>query len=162
MTGAAAISTGGGEGVAHDCHDFGTERFANGFAKGRSSFVLGSFEFVGCDSKFEPSNTFEGIPTFRRAILVVSFENIVIADVRIDDGRTYYRRKAVRVINTLGVEVETDEVADQMVEHALKRAPCRSPSTAPISSEATTAYNQSKLAVPMNFGSVVQYDLNTS
>lgn len=39
-TGAAAISTGGGAGVAQDCHDFGTDRFASGLANGRSSFCL--------------------------------------------------------------------------------------------------------------------------
>jgi hypothetical protein len=38
ITGVGAIATGGGTGVAHDCHDFGTERFASGFAKGISSF----------------------------------------------------------------------------------------------------------------------------
>lgn len=45
--GGRATSIGGGGGVAHECHDLGTERFANGFAKGISSLVLGSLEFNG-------------------------------------------------------------------------------------------------------------------
>ena len=78
MTGFAAISTGGGKGVAHECHDFGTARFAKGFAKGRSSFcALGSFGLLGLDWKFDASKVFEGIPTLRIASLVVSLENMV-------------------------------------------------------------------------------------
>lgn len=38
ITGVVAMAMGGGTGVAQDCHDFGTERFARGFAKGSSSF----------------------------------------------------------------------------------------------------------------------------
>ena len=34
--GVAATSTGGGGGVCHDINDFGSVRFANGFAKGES------------------------------------------------------------------------------------------------------------------------------
>lgn len=40
QTGGDATSTGGGGGVAHDCHDFGTERLVNGFAKAEGA--LGS------------------------------------------------------------------------------------------------------------------------
>jgi hypothetical protein len=38
IAGGTPTSTGGGGGVAHDCHDFGTENFANGLGKGMSSF----------------------------------------------------------------------------------------------------------------------------
>lgn len=71
-TGAAATSTGGGGGVCHDIRAFGTVRLANGFAKGEGA--LGSFDaFV---SKLGTDKAFEGMPAFRRAILVVSFANI--------------------------------------------------------------------------------------
>jgi hypothetical protein len=76
--GVETTSTGGGTGVAHECHDLGTVRFANGFANGRSSFAFGSLGFEGFDSKFEVLNALEGMPAFRRAILVVSFANIFI------------------------------------------------------------------------------------
>ena len=76
MTGGEAISTGGGTGVAHDCHDFGTDRFASGLANGMSSFCwFGSFGFPGFDSGME--KTLEGIPALRRAIFVVSLLNIL-------------------------------------------------------------------------------------
>jgi hypothetical protein len=41
--GVAATSTGGGGGVCHDINDFGSVRFANGFAKGVSC-TFGSFD----------------------------------------------------------------------------------------------------------------------
>jgi hypothetical protein len=76
ITGGEAISTGGGTGVAHDCHDFGTERFANGLAKGMSSFCwLGSLGLFGFDSGTEKA--LDGIPALRRAIFVVSLLNIL-------------------------------------------------------------------------------------
>lgn len=78
MIGAGAISTGGGGGVAHEFHDFGIERFTNGFANGKSSFAFGSFGFEGFDSKVGALKAFDGIPAFLSAILVVSFANIVI------------------------------------------------------------------------------------
>lgn len=78
ITGGCATSTGGGGGVAQECHDLGTERFANGFAKGKSSFPLRSLEFEGFDSKFEASKALDGMPAFRSAILVVSFANILV------------------------------------------------------------------------------------
>lgn len=72
-TGAAATLTGGGGGVCHDIRDFGTVRLANGFAKGDGAF--GSFDaFV---SKLGTDKALEGMPAFRRAILVVSFANIL-------------------------------------------------------------------------------------
>jgi hypothetical protein len=72
-TGAAAISIGGGGGVAHDFSAFGTVRFANGF----DTFANGEVA-VG---SFEPSNSgieraFEGMPALRSAIFVVSLANI--------------------------------------------------------------------------------------
>lgn len=72
--GAAATSIGGGGGVAHDFHDFGTERFANGFAIGDNSFPPPSLleDLVSGNE-----SAFEGIPAFLRAILVVSFANIL-------------------------------------------------------------------------------------
>ena len=76
ITGGVATSTGGGVGVAHDCHDFGTERFARGFANGRSSFCwFGSLGLPGFDSGME--KVLEGIPALRRAIFVVSLLNIL-------------------------------------------------------------------------------------
>ncbi len=72
-TGAVATSTGGGGGVCHDIKAFGTVRFANGFANGDGAF--GSFDaFV---SKLGTESALEGMPAFRRAILVVSFANIL-------------------------------------------------------------------------------------
>jgi len=71
ITGAARSSIGGGGGVAQDCHDLGTERFANGFANGAGA--SGSFE-AGFDSGKE--RALEGMPALRRAIFAVSLENI--------------------------------------------------------------------------------------
>lgn len=82
ITGATATSTGGGTGVAQECHDFGTERFANGLANGRSSFcALGSLELLFLDSNCEVSKAFDGIPAFFKAILVVSLANILCISV---------------------------------------------------------------------------------
>ena len=76
ITGTAATSIGGGTGVAHDCHDLGTERFASGLANGRSSFcAFGSLDLPGFDSGREKVS--DGIPALRRAILVVSLLNIL-------------------------------------------------------------------------------------
>jgi len=72
ITRAVLSSIGGGGGVAHDCHDFGTERFANGFANG-----AGAFGSLGACLVSGKERAFEGMPAFRRAILVVSLENIV-------------------------------------------------------------------------------------
>lgn len=72
-TGAAATSIGGGGGVAHDFSEFGTVRFANGFANGEGAF--GSFEPLVSYSGKE--RAFEGMPAFRRAIFVVSFANMM-------------------------------------------------------------------------------------
>jgi len=78
ITGAGATSTGGGTGVAHECHALGTERFANGFANGSISFcALGSLELLLFVSNCFVSKVFEGMPTFFIAILVVSLENIL-------------------------------------------------------------------------------------
>ena len=76
IMGGAETLIGGGIGVAQDCHDLGTERFANGLAKGKTSFCwFGSLGLPGFDSGREKA--FEGIPALRRAIFVVSLLNIL-------------------------------------------------------------------------------------
>lgn len=68
--------------MAHDCHDFGTDRFANGLAKGAGA--LGSLELELVSGK---ERAFDGIPTFLRANLVVSLENIVNQELRGMQGK---------------------------------------------------------------------------
>src|SRR4051794_2981627 len=69
-TGAAAISTGGGAGVAHDCQLFGTDRFAKGFVIGA---LAPSFER---DLVSGRERVLDGMPALRMAIFVVSFANM--------------------------------------------------------------------------------------
>lgn len=83
ITGGPASSIGGGGGVAHECHDFGTERFANGFANGAGAF--GSFRPDEVSGK---ERAFEGIPALRSAIFVVSLENILkIVQIKMKSSR---------------------------------------------------------------------------
>ena len=71
-TGAGAISTGGGGGVAHDCQLFGTERFAKGFVIGVLLVLSFENDFVSGMER-----ALDGMPALRMAILVVSFANMV-------------------------------------------------------------------------------------
>lgn len=70
-TGAGAISTGGGAGVAHDCQLLGTDRFANGFA------IIGpSPPFLEKEDVSGSERALEGMPALRMAIFVVSLANM--------------------------------------------------------------------------------------
>jgi hypothetical protein len=72
----AATSTGGGGGVCHEIRALGTVRFAKGLANGEGA--LGSLEEELFVSKLGTERAFEGIPAFRRAILVVSLANMTL------------------------------------------------------------------------------------
>lgn len=58
--------------MAHDCQLLGTERFAKGFAIGALAPSLFENDFASGMAR-----ALDGMPALRKAILVVSFENMI-------------------------------------------------------------------------------------